>query len=586
MQKFRAVHRLVMLVIVIVVVYLGATGTMIQLVDLRSIFTHAPADDPNVEAMREAADGPGNYAVIAPKDYTAPALPQGSDFAAMLARTMQSVRLTVGDTPLRYVELRMADGKPVGIVESAGRLAQFDAQTGQIISSGPVPRPARAPVSQFHQSTRNMFKVLHRMTLFGNYALFINVIVGVGLFIMIVTGLVMYFKMLAARRKSGSSNLFWTREGANKDWNRSLHRAVGLVSAVFLVVVSLSGLWLAYESLYLGFYLGSATQRTESQAFAEAQKQRLAALPKPAPRPDPMSAEAQPMRIAAMQQDIGLTSEQVEKIKAITDDLVKKNLEFHKPGADPQAARANGFSLHQLEVTQIMAVLTDEQKPRFLAWRDAQLLGTPVNNNAPGRPAQGAPQSPGGAAPAAGGPAGANRAPGGPNGGAPGNGGQGQGGGNGGGNGGGGTDPSTPLQDAHLPSMLAVTLAGVQSALPNAPIKVVRLRYYAGMPQGAVIAGGDETRQIVFNAENGRAVSETEPGYPPTGFPFGWQAHQTAKNIHRGGILGIPGRLMDLFAGLSLLYLSFNGIVLYVEYWKQKRKTKHLLAQRNQELAA
>jgi uncharacterized iron-regulated membrane protein len=537
-----------MVVIVIVTLYLSATGTMIQLVDLRSIFTHAPADDPNVEAMREAADGPGNYAVISPKDYTAPALPQGVDLQGLLSRVMQSARMTVGGIPLRYVELRMAGGKPVGIVESAGRLAQFDAITGQIISAGPPPRPTAPPVSQFHQSTRNMFKVLHRMTLFGNYALFINVIVGVGLITMIVTGLVMYFKMLAARRKSGPSGLFWVGEGTNEDWKRAVHRGLGLVSAAFLMVVALSGLWLAYESLYLGFYMGSATQRSESQAFAAAQKERLAALPKPAPRPDPLSAEAQPGRLAAMQQDIGLTPDERVKIKAITDDSVKKNLELHKagpnmPDIDSQGARGNAPNLHQEEANAIMSVLTDDQKPRFLAWRNAQLLGMPVNNG-PGRQAQGGQQ-------------------------------------NGGGNGGGG-DPSSPLQDAELPSMLSVTFAAEQSFMPNTPLKVVRLRYYAGMPQGAVITGGADTRQIVFNAQTGKAVSETEPGYPPTGFPFGWQAHQTAKNIHRGGVIGVTGRLMDLFAGLSLFYLSINGAALYYDYWKLKRKTKQLVGQRGQ----
>jgi len=42
------------------------------------------------------------------------------------------------------------------------------------------------------------------MTLFGNYALFINVIVGVGLVTMIVTGLAMYFRCCSAQEKRSS----------------------------------------------------------------------------------------------------------------------------------------------------------------------------------------------------------------------------------------------------------------------------------------------------------------------------------------------------------------------------------------------
>jgi uncharacterized iron-regulated membrane protein len=502
----------VALVIIAVTLYLSATGTLIQLIDLRSIFTQAPASDPNVMAMREAFDGPGSYAVRAVKDYTAPALPANADLAGMLARTMQSARLTVNNIPLRYVELRMADDKPVGIVESAGRLAQFDAMTGRIITTGPSARTD----SDQPDSDRNTWKHLHRMTSFGQNALYINVIVGVGLAAMIITGLILYFKMLNGRPKSMSTSPFWSGGG----WWRTWHRRISIVAAVFLVVVSLSGLWLAYESLVFGYYMGSAKQRAENQAFVAAQVQR-AGTP-PAPRPDPMSPEAEPGRLAAMQHDIGLTDGEMVKVKAVTGNSVKQYLELNKPGVAPQEARAKTTALHQLEANGILAVLNDEQKPKFQAWRDAQLLGTPL-----------APR---------------------------------------GQRGGGGNDASSPLKDAELPGMLKVTLDAERARAGDVPIKVVRLRYYAGMPQGVVVTGGEDNKQMVFNALTGRAVSETEPGYPPAGFPFGWQAHQLAKDVHRGGVIGLPGRFMDLFAGLAMFFLSVSGIWIYVDLWRRRRR--------------
>lgn len=542
MRYLRATHRLVMVVIVAVTLYLSFTGTMIQLIDLRSIFTHAPASDPNVIAMREAFDGPGSYEVRTVKDYTAAALPQNADYDAMLSRTMESARLTVGNLPLRYVEFRMADATPAGVVESGGRMAQFNALNGEIISSGPSRRtdPDSPP------SERNTWKHLHRMTTFGNNALFINVIVGLGLGVMIVTGLIIYFKMLSGRSRSTASNPFWSGGG----WWRTWHRRISIVAALFLVVVMLSGLWLAYESLYFGFYLGSAKQRADSQAFAAAQRRRSPYQP-PIPRLDPLSAEAQPRRLASMKHDIGLTDDEMVEVKAINDHSVKQNEELHKLGSDPQAARA----LHQAEADAIMAVLSDDQKPKFQAWRDAQLIGLPIP--------VGGPRGAGGQQQAAG-----QQGPGGPNGGN-----RGQGGPNGGGGGGrGGNDASSPLQDGELTSMLHVTLAAEQSHLPNVPIKVVRLRYYAGMPQGVVVTGGDSSKQMVYNAKTGQAVSETEPGYPPAGFPFGWQAHETAKDVHRGGIIGLPGRFMDLFAGVSMFYLSVSGIWIYIDLWRRRRK--------------
>jgi uncharacterized iron-regulated membrane protein len=382
---------------------------------------------------------------------------------------------------------------------------------------------------------------LHRMTVFGNYALFINVIVGVGLGVLIITGLIIYFKMLSGRSKSRLSSPFWSGGG----WWRTWHRRISVVAAVFLMVVTLSGLWLAYESLYFGFYMGSAQQRAEAQAFAAVQRPRSAALPRGV-RLDPLSEEAEPGRLASMQHDIGLSYGEMVKVKAVADDSVKKNLELHRPGVEAQEMRGKTMSLHQEDADAIMAVLTDDERPKFQAWRDAQLLGLPVVAGG-----QGGQQRTGGQA-GQGGP-------------------QGQAG-PGGGGGSGPVDTSSPLKDAELPGMMQVTLDAERSDVGRVPIKVVRLRYYAGMPQGVVVTGGDTTKQMVFNAKTGRTVSETEPGYPPTGFPFGWQAHQTAKDVHRGGIVGLPGRVMDLFAGLSMFYLSVSGIWIYYDLWKRRRK--------------
>ncbi len=55
------------------------------------------------------------------------------------------------------------------------------------------------------------------------------------------------------------------------------------------------------------------------------------------------------------------------------------------------------------------------------------------------------------------------------------------------------------------------------------------------------------------------------------GFPFGWDAHQTGKAVHRGSYFGLWARFLDLFAGLSLFYLSINGIVLYIDCRKNRR---------------
>jgi uncharacterized iron-regulated membrane protein len=133
-------------------------------------------------------------------------------------------------------------------------------------------------------------------------------------------------------------------------------------------------------------------------------------------------------------------------------------------------------------------------------------------------------------------------------------------------------DFSSPLPDSQLPTLLATTLSAYRATQGNAPIKVVRLRYFSGMPQGVIVTGGDQTRQLVFNAVTGKRVSMTEPGYPYTGFPFGWEEHELVKRIHRGDAFGIPGRLMDVFAGLSLVFLSTSGLYMYLDLLRKRRR--------------
>lgn len=88
--------------------------------------------------------------------------------------------------------------------------------------------------------------------------------------------------MLSGRSRTTAANPFWSGGG----WWRTWHRRISILAALFLVVVSLSGLWLAYESLVFGSYFGSPKQRAENQAFAAAQSQRVGCSPGSTSGPD------------------------------------------------------------------------------------------------------------------------------------------------------------------------------------------------------------------------------------------------------------------------------------------------------------
>ncbi len=390
----RTVHRVVSLFVVLVTLYLGVTGTLIQLIDLRTLARHAPATDPEMMAIREDKDGPDDFAVLETAEYTAPALPADFDYQGALPRLVDAAHAALGKAPVDFAEMRMLEGGPIGRVRSGQQLLRFDFATGQALVS-PVPRRERAA-----PSTRNTIKWLHRMTTFGDWALWINPAVGIALGVFVVTGVVMYWQLLSARKRIKRPQWFWVAGG----WWRTLHRWLSIVAAVFILGIALSGTWLAVESLVFGFYLA-----------------------------------------------------------------------HHLPQPGQPFVRESSV---------------------------------------------------------------------------------------------------TPLQDAQLPAMLTTTLGGYKSSLADQPLKVLRLRIYGGMPQGVVVTGlGDGTQQTVFNAVTGRMVGLTEPGYPPTGFPFGWQAHQIAKQIHRGSYIGLSGRWMDLFGGLSMIFLSLSGAIMYFDLWNRRRRS-------------
>ncbi len=377
-------------------------------------------------AIRESLDGTGNFSVIQPTDYAAAALPEGFDFNAAMSTLLKSARSSTGDAaPFKYLELRVIDGKPIGLVQAGGKNAGSNnggggggngggggANNGNImvrvdpVMGSVLPNPPPRPRGRPPQSMHNVFKKWHRLQFlsgyFGDLSEAFNALIAIGLGTMVVTGVVLYFQLLRARRRAGLKAVFWYAGG----WWRSVHRWVAVVAAVFLLVVSISGTLLSIDTVALGIYGATHTNAG-----------RYARFP------------------------YGMTA-----------------------------------------------------------------------------------------------------------------------------------DLSSPLPDSKIPAMLATTLSAYHAAEGNAPIKVLRLRYFSGMPQGVILTGGDDTRQLVYNAETGKTAHMTESSYPYQGFPFGWREHEYMKQIHRGDALGIPGRLMDVFAGLSMVFLSASGLYMYVDLLRRRRR--------------
>jgi hypothetical protein len=112
----RTVHRVTSLFVVLVTLYLGTTGTLIQLIDLKTLARHAPATDPDMMAIREDKDGPDDFEVLGTAEYMAPTLPTSFDYQAALPRLIDAARAALGSASFDYAEIRMSEGGPIGQV--------------------------------------------------------------------------------------------------------------------------------------------------------------------------------------------------------------------------------------------------------------------------------------------------------------------------------------------------------------------------------------------------------------------------------------------------------------------------------------
>jgi uncharacterized iron-regulated membrane protein len=381
----RTLHRLLAIVTVLLMLYLGVTGTLIQLIDLTTLFKHAPETDPVMQSINEGRFGNGDMQVITDADFEAPPLPQDLDYGRAFATVFQAVhRQSPGEQP-RFVELRMARGTAIGQARLGKTVLAFDAQTGAKVPAVGV-RPLRLPPS-FRETLKEWHRFWTRRDVPG---VWVELTAGIILWTLIISGLVMYFRLLKARSKKGHTQMFWMSGGT---W-KALHRVISVVAAVFIIAIAFSGTWLGFESVW--------------HTFAS------------------------------------------------------------KPGPQP--------------------------------------------------------------------------------------------------------DSSSPMSDSQVQRMASITLADFRRLEPQTPIKVLRVRVYGTMNQGGIVTGGPETRQVLFDTATGSVAGLGEPGYPASGFPFGTQTHENIKHFHSGYLLGLPARLMNLTAGLSLIYLSISGIIMYLDLWRQRRK--------------
>jgi len=93
-----------------------------------------------------------------------------------------------------------------------------------------------------------------------------------------------------------------------------------------------------------------------------------------------MTPEAQQAQLDAMTKAVGLTDDQVAKVKAINADAMKQQMALRDSGGDPADMRPKMMAIRTDQQNKIKELLTADQKPKY----DAYLASQPQGRGGPG----------------------------------------------------------------------------------------------------------------------------------------------------------------------------------------------------------
>lgn len=246
-------HRLCAILLFPLLAYVVFTGAGIQTADMVALVSHAPETDPDMLMMRQHINGTDNYSVVSAPDYTAPVLPPNLDYVATIQKAAALGRMSAPGSALRLVEIRAAEGHVAGHVQMDSRHLLFDLETGRPLPSTDLPP---APPPRNFSAPRASFKFFHRFNYLGQFGTALDLLAGVGLSVLLVTGLVQYARLYQARSRMKPSGLFW-RGGTAWRW---LHRWISVAASIMLVWLVITGLLLSLDNV------GAPTMRMLSGA--------------------------------------------------------------------------------------------------------------------------------------------------------------------------------------------------------------------------------------------------------------------------------------------------------------------------------
>ena len=344
----RNIHRILAIGACLVLLYLGVTGSWMTLIDLSTTLGGAPESDATMRSINEGKDGNADYAVLSAADYTAKPLPGALDVQRTMAAALPALRRLAPGAGATFVELRMAGDRPVvqarfgqqpmfGQGEYSENIRAVDAATG-----AGVPAVDAAPMSPI-PTTRQSLKEWHRFwTRHDKPAVYFELLSGIALWVLLITGLTLYFRLLKQRRKIKRPQMFWMTSDSWRGW----HRGVSVTSAILLLVVAATGTWLGFESTWHTFVPRSPHH--DVPALSDDEVIRLAGATAAATRAATPGVPIKVVRVRdywGMKQGVVVTDEKVTR-QIVFDTATGRQVGLNEPNY-PATGFPLGIGVHE-----------------------------------------------------------------------------------------------------------------------------------------------------------------------------------------------------------------------------------------------
>jgi uncharacterized iron-regulated membrane protein len=125
-----------------------------------------------------------------------------------------------------------------------------------------------------------------------------------------------------------------------------------------------------------------------------------------------------------------------------------------------------------------------------------------------------------------------------------------------------------PLPSEEIPKWIAAAIDAVRRAHPQCAIAAVSISRDGDRPRADVECSQADIPPLSLDALTGRQFLSSKTDVENRSQYLG----RLILQLHRGDLLGLPGRWLGLACGIGLLTLGLTGLIMYLNVYRQRFK--------------